>query len=252
MHGMSPFEIVAILIAGVAAGAINAVVGSGTLITFPTLIALGFPPLTANVSNNVGLVPGSLMAAVGYRRELAGQRSRIGKLLIFSTVGGLTGAIALLALPSSAFDAVVPVLLAIAVLLVLIQPRVVARLAERRGESNAGHPATRAVVFATGVYGGYFGAAQGVILLSTLGIALPDSLQRINALKNVLAGAVNFVAGIIFIFVADLDWAVVGLIAAGSTFGGWLGGTYGRQLPDRVLRMIIVVVGTVAIVRLLA
>jgi uncharacterized membrane protein YfcA len=250
--GVSPVEIVAILIAGVAAGAINAVVGSGTLITFPTLVTLGIPPLTANVSNNLGLVPGSLMAAIGYRRELAGQRDRIAKLLAFSTVGGLAGAIALLALPSSAFDAIVPVLLATAVLLVIFQSRIVARLAERRGEGNAQHPTTRGLVFATGVYGGYFGAAQGVLLLAILGIALRDSLQRVNALKNVLAAAVNSVAGLVFLFVADVDWTIVGLIAVGSTLGGWLGGTYGRRLPDKALRLLIVVVGLVAIVRLLA
>lgn len=247
---MSAFEVVAILLAATGAGAINVVVGSGTLITFPTLIALGYPPLIANVSNNVGLIPGSFGAIFGYREELRGQRERVRKLLAFSVVGGLAGAIALLALPSSAFDAVVPALLAIAVVLVIIQPRIVAYLADRQGEDNARHPMTRAVVFGTGVYGGYFGAAQGVLLLGILGIALPDSLQRLNALKNILAGGVNLTAGLLFIFVADLDWAVVGLIAAGATVGGWIGGAYGRRLPDLALRILIVVVGTIAIVRL--
>lgn len=249
---MAPLDVIAILVAGVCAGAINAVVGSGTLITFPTLIALGYAPLTANVSNNVGLVPGSLAAAIGYRRELRGQGDRVAKLLLFSTLGGVAGSIALLALPSSAFDAIVPVLLAIAVVLVIVQKRIVAYLADRRSDANAGHPALRALVFGTGVYGGYFGAAQGVLLLGVLGVGLPDSLQRLNALKNVLAGTVNLVAGIVFVLVADLDWAVVGLIAAGATFGGWLGGNYGRHLPDPALRAIIVVVGLIAIARLLS
>lgn len=248
---MTAFEILLILFSAAGAGAINAVVGSGTLITFPTLIALGYPPLLANVSNCVGLVPGSMSAAVGYRRELSGQRDRIRRLLPFSLVGALAGGAALLALPSSAFDAIVPALIAVALILVVFQPRLVAYLAHRRGEDNANHPLFRAVIFGTGVYGGYFGAGQGVILVGVLGIALPDSLQRVNALKNLLAGAVNLVAGIFFILFADIDWAAVGLIAVGSTIGGILGSAYGRRLPDLVLRIIIVIVGVVAILRLL-
>ena len=252
MQDVDALDALTILVAAVGAGAINAVVGSGTLITFPTLIALGYPPLIANVSNNVGLVPGALTGTIGYRRELRGQGKRLTKLLLFSVLGGLSGSIALLALPSSAFDAIVPVLLILALIMVVIQKRLVTYLADRRGESNAGHPAVRALIFGTGVYGGYFGAAQGILLLGILGVALPDSLQRLNALKNVLAGSVNLTAAIIFILVADLDWAVVGLIAAGATCGGWLGGNYGRHLPDRALRTIIVIVGSIAIWRLLA
>lgn len=248
---MSAFEIVAILVAGVGAGAINAVVGSGTLVTFPTLVALGYPPLVANVSNNVGLVPGSLAGAIGYRRELRSQKARLASLIAFSAAGGLVGAIALIALPSSAFDAVVPVLLAMSIVLVVAQPRIVTRLADRRGESNAAHPFVRALVFAAGIYGGYFGAAQGVILLGILGSALPGSLQGANALKNVLAGVVNLTAGMMFILVADIDWAVVGLIAAGAALGGWLGGNYGRRLPDTALRVLIVIVGSIALYHLL-
>lgn len=252
MRGVSPLDAIAILVAGIGAGAINAVVGSGTLITFPVLIAVGYPPLLANVSNNVGLVPGALTGVIGYHRELRGQRDRVGKLLIFSLIGGVLGAVALLALPSSAFDAIVPALLILAIVMVLIQNRLVAYLADRRGEGNASHPATRALILATGVYGGYFGAAQGILLLSILGIALPDSLQRLNALKIVLAGSVNFIAAVVFVFVAEIDWAVVALIAAGAAVGGWLGGNYGRRLPESVLRGLIVVVGSVAVIRLLA
>jgi uncharacterized membrane protein YfcA len=245
-------EILAVFVAGIAAGAINAVVGSGTMITFPTLVTMGVPPLTANVSNCLGLVAGSVMGAIGYRRELEGQRRRVINYVFFGVLGGSVGAIALLALPSSAFDAIVPALLGIAVLLVIFQPRIVALLANRREGADDHDLATRGLVFGTAIYGGYFGAAQGVLLIAILGITLSEPLQRINALKNVIAAAVNLVAGLIFLVVADLDWAIVGLLAFGSTIGGWLGGTYGRRLPENALRLLIVVVGLVAIVRLLA
>lgn len=252
MPFVSIFDVVAILVAGVGAGTINAIVGSGTLITFPTLIALGYPPVVANVSNAVGSIPGSVTAVAGYRRELRGQQDRVSKLGLFAVSGGLTGAIALLVLPSSAFDAIVPVLIAIAVILVVFQTRIISRLSDRRGEANTGHPMVRALVFTTGVYGGYFGAAQGVLLLAILGIAIPDSLQRLNALKNVLIGSVLIVASVVFMFVAEVDWEVVGLLALSSTLGGWLGGNYGRLLPDRILRVVIVVVGTIAFFHLLS
>jgi hypothetical protein len=243
-------ELIAILAAGVAAGAINASVGSGTLITFPVLIALGYPALVANVSNNVGLVPGALAGAVGYRRELRGQGGRMLRLGAFSVAGGLTGAILLLTLPASAFDAVVPALIAIALLLVVFQPRINRALAHRRPATEHS-PALRGLIGATGVYGGYFGAAQGILLIAILGVTLRDELQRLNGLKNVLAGLVNLTAGVVFVVAADIDWAVAGLIAVGSTVGGFLGARYGRRLSPAVLRCLIVILGTVAIVRLL-
>jgi uncharacterized membrane protein YfcA len=242
-------EALAIGAAGVGAGAINAVVGSGTLITFPVLIALGYSPLTANVSNNVGLVPGALAGTWGYRRELRGQRHRVLGLGAFSLSGGLAGAALLLLLPASVFDAVVPVLIALALTLVVLQPR----LAERRTEPAPGverRPPLRLGIFGIGVYGGYFGAAQGILLLGALGIAIPDSLQRLNALKNLLAFLVNVVAGLVFIVAADVDWAVAGLIALGSIVGGYLGAHYGRRLSEPVLRGVVVAVGLTAIVRL--
>ncbi len=243
-------EAIAILAAGVGAGAINAVVGSGTLITFPVLIALGYAPLIANVSNNIGLVPGAMAGVHGYRRELRGQRTRVISLGVFSVLGGIAGAALLLALPSSAFDAIVPVLIAIALVLVVIQPRLDRALAERRrDDAHLGTP-TRAAITASGVYGGYFGAGQGILLIGILGIAFDDELQRLNGLKNVLAGLVNFTAGLIFVFAANVDWGVAGLIAAGSIVGGVVGARYGRRLSPTVLRALIVVVGTVAIVRL--
>ncbi len=248
---MDPLEVVAIVLAGMGAGAINAIVGSGTLITFPVLIALGYPPVLANVSNCVGLVPGAASGIYGYRRELTGQRDRMFKLGGFSILGGLLGATLLLTLPSSAFDAIVPLLIATALVLVLIQTRLTVWLAHRRREGNESHPALQGLVLSTGVYGGYFGAAQGIILLAILGIAIPDDLQRLNGLKIVLSGLVNLTAGIFFVIFAELDWAVAGLIACGATVGGGLGARYGRRLPESALRALIVAVGTAAILKLL-
>jgi hypothetical protein len=245
------FEAVAILLAGVAAGTINTVVGSGTLITFPTLLAFGVPPVTANVSNTIGLVPGTLSGAIGYRRELAGQRSRLLRLAPASLLGGVVGAVLLLVLPDEAFSAVVPVLILLGCVLVVFQPRISTAVAARH-EAGGGLPDHGAwwvwpAVLVTGVYGGYFGAAQGVLLMAVLGIGVPETLQRSNATKNVLALLVNGIAAIIFIAVADVDWAVAGLIAAGSIVGGQIGATWGRRLPPLGLRIVIVVVGVVAL-----
>ncbi len=247
---MDPLEAVAILVAGLAAGTINTIVGSGTLITFPVLIALGYPPLVANVSNNIGLVPGAASGAWGYRRELAGQRERVVQLGVVSVVGAAIGATLLLVLPSSAFDAIVPALIAIALVLVVVQPRLNASLDHRRREGHRSG-AVRGLVAACGVYGGYFGAAQGILLMGILGLAIDDTLQRLNGLKNVVTGLNNFTAGLIFVFAASIDWGVAGLIAAGSMVGGVLGARYGRRLSPTALRVVIVIVGTVAIVRLL-
>ena len=252
-------EIVAILAAGVGAGAINAVVGSGTLITFPTLLAFGFPPVVANISNNIGLVPGGVSGTWGYRAELAGQRRRLLLLAPMSLVGAVTGALLLLALPAEAFATIVPALLALALVLVLVQPAMQRGLAarrERRGRADDG-PAHRSLLFGgtyfAGVYGGYFGAAQGVLLVGLLGSLLPETLQRVNAAKNMLSLVVNAVAALTFALVAfdRIDWRIVGLIAVGSTLGGVLGAKVGRRLPNWLLRAVIVVVGVVAIWRIL-
>ncbi len=242
---------VAIVCAGFAAGGINSVVGSGTLITFPTLLAFGIPPVTANVSNNVGLVPGSFSAAFGYRRELRGQRARALRLGSASLLGGVVGAVLLLALPAAAFEGIVPALIVLGLLLVVFQ-RPVQTWVARRHEDLGGLPQLGAVwvwpaVLITGVYGGYFGAAQGVLLMAVMGIGVPETLQRLNGLKNLLAATVNAVAGIVFILVADIDWAVAGLIAVGSVVGAQVGATLGRRLPDPALRAVIVVVGIVAL-----
>ncbi|HJV09373.1 MAG TPA: sulfite exporter TauE/SafE family protein [Acidimicrobiales bacterium] len=237
----------AILGAGLAAGTINTIVGSGSLITFPTLLALGYAPVVANVSNTVGLVTGSISGAIGYRQELEGQAPRVRVLGAASMAGGLTGGVLLLALPASVFEDVVPVLILLACLLVALQPRLAAR--DRMLRPHGG-PFLFLTVLATGVYGGYFGAAQGVILIALLGIFLDDRLQRLNALKNVLAALVNGVAAVLFIALADVDWAVAGLLAAGAVCGGQLGARIGRRIPADWLRAIIVVVGVAVAIRL--
>ncbi len=250
---MSLLEALAIFAAGVVAGMINTVVGSGTLFTFPVLLGFGYGPVVANVSNTVGLVPGSVTGALGYRRELAGQRRRLLALAGASLVGGIIGAVLLLSLPASAFKAIVPVFIAIALVLVVVQPRLSERLEPHRpsGRELVGPVATVAV-FLGGVYGGYFGAAQGIMVLAILSLALDDALQRLNALKVVLTGLVNLVSGLVFVFAAHVAWAPVGLIAAGSMLGGLLGARVGRRLPSQVLRGVIVVVGIAAIIYLVA
>lgn len=252
---MSPVEGVLIALAGVAAGTINTVVGSGTLITFPTLLAFGVPPVTANVSNTVGLVPGSMSGVFGYRRELVGQGARVLRLGSASLLGGVVGALLLLWLPSSAFDTIVPVLIALGVVLVVLGPRI-QRSVAARAESRGGIPDHGVwwvwpAVAGAGVYGGYFGAAQGVLLMAILGIGVVDSIQRHTATKNLLALIVNAVAALVFIAVADVDWVVAGLIALGSVVGGQIGAGVGRRLPPALLRAVIAAVGIVALAVLL-
>ena len=285
-------EALAIFGAGIAAGTINTVVGSGTLITFPTLLAFGYPPVLANVTNTVGLVPGVASGAYGYRAELTGQRRRVLRLGSASVCGGLVGAILLLVLPAEAFKAIVPALIGVALVLVVAQPwlskwvaargsapgsRVKGRAAvpgpgsegawyqrpggegengrsERLQTSEAcaaGGLVVWLLVFATGIYGGYFGAAQGVLLLGLLGIAFTDSLQRINAVKNVLAGLVNGVAALVFIAFSHVAWGAAGLLAAGSIIGGQIGARVGRRLPPWALRLAIICVGVAALTKLL-
>jgi uncharacterized membrane protein YfcA len=245
---------VGILAAGAVAGAINAVVGSGTLITFPVLLAFGYPAKVANVSNTVGLVPGSAAGAIGYRRELVGQRARALRLGTATLVGATGGAVLLLELPAAAFKKIVAVFIVMALAAILAQPWLSRWLARGREGAHPRHHAGflgTAGVFVTGVYGGYFGAAQGILLLAILGLSIDDHLQRINALKVVLAGLANLVAGVIFVFAAHVAWGAAGLIALGSIVGGLVGARWGRRLPVAALRLVIVGVGTFAIVRLL-
>ncbi len=251
---MSFLHALAIFGAGIAAGTINTVVGSGTLITFPVLLAFGYAPVVANVSNTVGLVPGSVTGAVGYRRELTGQGSRLGALAVASVCGGVCGAVLLLVLPASAFKDIVPAFIVVALVLIVFQPQIDRALAARREQRARTHVGrlSRTAVFATGIYGGYFGAAQGILLLAILGLSLDEELQRINALKVVLTGLVNLVAGIVFVAAAHVSWAAAALIAGGATLGGLLGARVGRRLPEAALRAVIVAVGIFAIVHLLS
>ncbi|MEV0582930.1 sulfite exporter TauE/SafE family protein [Nonomuraea sp. NPDC050310] len=248
---MTPLEVVAVVAAGIGAGAINAVVGSGSLITFPTLVAIGVPPVVANVSNNIGLVPGSFTGAYGYRAELKGQRDRLVRLGVGSLLGSALGGLLLINLDPGVFQVVVPVLIGVACVLVVIQPQLNRWTAGWREKAHPnGGPWLWLGVFGAGVYGGYFGAAQGVLLIGILGAMLSEGLQRVNAAKNVLSLIVNFTAAALFIVIAEIDWWAVLAIAVGSTIGGFLGAKIGRKIPAPVLRGIIVCVGILAIIKL--
>jgi hypothetical protein len=251
-----------IVLAGVGAGAINSLVGSGTLITFPTLVALGFPPVTATMSNAIGLVAGGVSGTWGYRAELSGQWDRLRWQIPASVSGAAIGAFLLLHLPEKVFTRIVPVLLVLALILVVIGPRIQAyarRRAEEAGRS-AEHVSPKRMAalvfgtFAVGVYGGYFTAAQGILLIGVMGALLPEDVQRMNAAKNLLSLLVNVVAAIAYTAVAfdRISWLAAGLIAAGSLFGGWLGAHYGRRLSPNALRTVIVVVGLIGLYRLLS
>jgi uncharacterized protein len=250
-----------IALAGVGAGAINAIVGSGTLITFPTLVALGYPPVTSTMSNAVGLVAGGVSGTWGYRRELRGQWDRLRWQIPASLAGAGLGAWLLLHLPEKVFTQVVPVLLVAALILVVVGPRIQAwarRRAEEAGRS-AEHVSPRRMAalvmgtFAIGIYGGYFTAAQGIMLIAAMGALLPESMQRMNAAKNLLSLIVNVVAAGAYTLAAfdRISWAAAGLIAAGSLIGGFLGAHYGRRLSPNALRAVIVVVGLIGLYRLL-
>jgi uncharacterized protein len=246
-------EGLAVLAAGAAAGAINAVVGMGTLVTFPVLLALGYPPVVANVSNTVGLVPGSFSGAYAYRKDLAGHGPLLLRLAIAAALGGLTGGVLLLCLPPGTFRAIVPALIGLALVLVVVQPRLARALAGRHDEDGRRAGALLLLgVFGAGTYGGYFGAAQGVLLVGLLGVLLSTDLQWINGVKNVLAGLVNGVAAALFLALGTVAWQPALLIAVGSMVGGLIGGRWGRRLPPMVLRGVIVVVGLAALVKLLA
>ncbi|GGM85143.1 UPF0721 transmembrane protein [Terrabacter tumescens] len=252
---MSFWSAVAVALAGTGAGIINTIVGSGTLITFPTLLFFGVNPLVANVSNNIGLVAGGVTGAWGYRHELGGQAPTLRRLMPMSFVGSVVGAGLLLVLPASAFRAIVPVLILIALVLVLAGPRIQSHV-HSRGEGEPTPrwhtPAMAAGVFLAGVYGGYFGAAQGVLLMGLLSALSLEPLQRLNGYKNVLSLVVNLVAAAVFVLFAreHIDWLVVLLIGVGAFVGGIIGARVGRRIPPNVLRGLIIAIGLVAIVKL--
>jgi uncharacterized membrane protein YfcA len=253
---------IVIVVAGLAAGAINAVVGSGTLITFPTLVAMGYPPVTSTMSNAVGLVAGSASGTWGYRRELGGQWDRLRWQIPASILGAAVGAWLLLHLPDKVFAQVVPVLLVAALALVVVGPRIQTWARERAEKAGRAADdvsprrmaALVASTFLIGIYGGYFTAAQGIMLVGAMGALLPESVQRTNAAKNLLALLVNIVAALAYTLVAfhRISWPAAGLIAVCSLIGGWLGAHYGRRLSPNALRATIVVVGLIGLYRLLA
>ena len=246
---MSVPEILVVLLAGLAAGGINAIVGSGSLVTFPVLLAVGFPSVTANVSNTVGLAFGNASAVWGYRRELRGQGRRVALMGTGTALGAAVGALLLLVLPDGVFEAVVPLLILLACFLMARRP---APPQTTRAVTRSRLLLLVAIAFAVGVYGGYFGAAQGVILLAALRLLLPEDLQRLNGLKNALAGIANAVAAIGFVLFADVAWDAAAIVAVGSIAGATLGARYGRRMPDAVLRAVVVVGGTLVAVVLLA
>jgi uncharacterized membrane protein YfcA len=242
---MTGFEALAVLAAGAVAGAVNTVVGSGSLITFPTLLAVGYSPVTANVSNCVGLVPGGVAGSFGYRRELRGQWRRCGLLAVGTTLGAVGGGILLLELPEAVFDAIVPALILLAVALMALRP------SPKLHEGTSRDGAAVASSFAVGIYGGYFGAAQGIILVSLLRLSVAENLQVLNAIMNVLAGVANAVAGLLFIVVANVAWGAAALIAAGSIAGSLVAARYGRRIPPEILRRVVIVYGTIVAIVLI-
>ena len=244
-------HVVLIVLAGVGAGIFNGVAGGGSLISFPILLALGYPALTANITNTVGIWPGYLASAAGYRREIGDQSHRLARLTPVALAGGVAGALLLLTTSPATFDDVVPWLVLGAAALFAAQPAL-----RRVLDRGSAHPRTRPVllvagVFAASVYGGYFGAAMGVMFLAVLGLALPLSIAHTSGLRAVLSMIVNGVAAVVFLVHGGLAWEAVGLLAAGSLVGGYVGARVALALPAPALRVIVVVIGVGTAVKLL-
>ena len=251
---MTAGDIVLVLATGLGAGVLSSTVGVASLLSFPVLVALGLPPVVANVSNTLGLIPAGLGGVVGYREEIrdAGRLAYV--ITLVCAVGAVGGAALLLGLPPGVFEAIVPFLILFTCLLVGVQPRIAAwlrarhekqhgeQLAERRQMS----PATTVFATITGVYGGYFGAGAGVMMVAVLGIGTDVELRIVNGLKTLSLMVGNIVAGLIFVFVADPRWDIAALLAAGSLVGGYVGARIGRKLPDAVFRWAVVAAGVVA------
>jgi uncharacterized protein len=250
-------EQLVVLAAGLGAGVLTTTVGVASLLSFPVLIALGIPPVVANASNTVGLVPGALSGSFGYRAELREEPAVTVRVLLTCAVGAVAGAVLLLALPSTVFESVAPWLILFACLLVGVQPTVSGWVRRRRSGGQAHvprrsmSPATTFFALLTGTYGGYFGAGAGVMMVAVLGLGLDLELRVVNALKTLALLAANLVATLIFVVVADLDWAVIGLLATGSVVGGYVGARIGRRLPPTVFRLLVVAAGVVAGVTML-
>lgn len=262
MPTLEPAQLVLLATAALVAGAVNAVAGGGSLISFPALLAVGYPALTANVTNSVALTPGYLGGTVGYRRELAGQRARIVALGVTSASGAVLGAVLLLVSSAELFERIVPFLIFLACGLLAVQTRLARLVRERRAGDGRHPPGGRvgadrhtvplvAAQFLAAVYGAYFGAGLGIMMLAILGIFLADSLQRLNALKGLLSLLVNVVAAVWFVLFADVSWVAVAVMAAASLLGGQLGVLLARRLNDQVLRWLVIAFGVAVGMRLL-
>lgn len=252
---MSPLEQLLVLAAGLCSGVLTSTVGVASLLSFPVLLALGLPPVVANATNATGLAPAGLSGSWGYRAELR-EQPRVAWVVIVTCAGGsVLGAALLLVLDPGVFEAVVPWLILVTCLLVGVQPWLsgwLRRRAEARGRTrgprtDAG-PLTTLAAVGVGVYGGYFGAGSGVMMMAVLGFGTDLDLRVVNALKTLAVAAANGVAAVVFMAVADLDWSAVGLLALGSVVGGYVGARVGRHLPPTLLRAAIVVAGIVAAV----
>ncbi|MBA3459497.1 MAG: sulfite exporter TauE/SafE family protein [Deltaproteobacteria bacterium] len=241
---MDAAEIVMIAGAALAGGAVNAIAGGGSLITFPTLVAAGLSPVLASVTNTVALCPGYLGATLAQRKHLTGQGKRAAMLLPVAALGGVGGALLLLHTDPRTFDVIVPFLILLAAILIGTQERLRAKLLARtaagraRGEVLAALPLGLAAI-----YGGYFGAGMGVMILAVLGVMVDDSLLRINALKQTVSLSVNLAAAIVFVIVADVDWTVTAVMAGAALAGGVLGGALSTRIPPAVLRWTVVLIG---------
>ncbi|MFY9330723.1 MAG: sulfite exporter TauE/SafE family protein [Candidatus Nanopelagicales bacterium] len=245
---MDAVTIIGLLAAGVAAGAINGVVGAGTLITFPTLLAAGASPVVANGTNTLGLSFGSASSAWAYRTELGGTRAVLKIAVIAGAAGAAFGAILVFALPEAFFAALVPWLILSAVVLVAVQPALATRL-RRTAVTRQARPRTLAVAIGgAGIYGGYFGAGQGVVLMGVLGLLYDADPQRANAAKNLMAGVANVTAAVVFVVAGRVWWTAAALIAVGAIVGGTFGARFARRLPPRVMRLLVVVIGVIAAV----
>lgn len=247
---MTPAEAIGVAAAGFGAGAVNAIAGGGSLISFPALLAIGYPALPANVTNTVGLLPGYLGGSLAYRRELAGQRGRLPSLLVAAVLGAGAGAAVLLTTPASVFRAIVPWLVIAGCLMMLLQTRVAALL-QRRSERHDYPVPLHIGVFLGGAYGSYFGAALGVMLLALLGMLLPEDLQRLNALKSALSLVVSIVGAVVFAAFGPVVWSAAAVLAGSSLVGGHLGGSLARRMSPRVLRFAVVTFGLAVAVDLL-
>ena len=250
---MTGTEVLLVLLTGLGAGVLSSTVGVASLLSFPTLVALGLPPVVANVSNTLGLIPSGLGGVVGYRDEVRAAPRVAVAIVVVCAVGAVGGAALLLGLPPGVFEAVVPWLILFTCLLVGAQPRIARWLRARHGERHERlqmSPTTTVFATLTGVYGGYFGAGAGVMMVAVLGLGTDLELKVVNGLKTLSLMVGNIVAGAIFVVLAEPRWDVVLVLAAGSLVGGYVGARIGRRLPDAVFRWAVVAAGVVAAVTL--